>query len=163
MLFRSLVMKIQFPTLAKLKARQDIAINKAELVLEPNANPINFSLPPDLVLIESTKDNRLLRTTKDATGSMIFIVTRSPSENIVAPFLSRNNNYTFNVTSGIQDILSGRNKSNGWVISPTVFTTNSQGARSLASGTKLLSFDANRAVFNSKNIKLKVYYTYVTK
>ena len=49
------------------------------------------------------------------------------------------------------------------MISPTVFTTNAQGTRGLASGTKILSWDVNRAVFNTKNIKLKVYYTYVSK
>ena len=158
-----LVMKVQFPTLAKLKARADIAINKAELVLEPNANPNNFALPSDMVLIESTKDNRVIRTTKDATGTMFFVTTRSQIESVVSQYLSRSNSYTFNVTSAIQDIISGRNKSNGWMISPTVFTTNAQGSRGLASGTKILSWDANRAVFNAKNIKLKVYYTYVSK
>ena len=153
-----LVMKVQFPTLEKLKVRRDIAINKAELLLEPNANLNNFSLPSDLVLVESTKDNRLLRTTKDATGSLRIV----SGESSLAAYQSRTNSFTFNVTSSLQNILSGRTPSNGWVISPTVFTTNAQG-RGLASGTKLLSFDANRAVFNSKNIKLKVYYTYVTK
>ena len=154
-----LVMKVQFPTLAKLKTRQDIAINKAELVLEPNASPNNFSLPSDLVLVESTKDNRLSRTTKDATGNMRIV----SGESSTAGYQSRTNTFTFNVTSSLQNILSGRTPSNGWIISSTVFTSNAQGARNLASGTKLVSYNTDRAVFNSKNIKLKVYYTYVTK
>ncbi len=154
-----LVMKVQFPTLAKLKARADIAINKAELVLEPNANPNNFALPSDLILVESTKDNRLVRATTDATGSLRIVTGEGSS----AAYQSRTNTYTFNITSSLQNILSGRNPTNGWMISPTVFTTNSQGTRGLASGTKILSSDVNRAVFNAKNIKLKVYYTYVSK
>jgi hypothetical protein len=154
-----LVMKVQFPTLAKLKARQDIAINKAELVLEPNANPSNFSLPTDLVLIESTKDNRIVRSTTDATGNMRVVAGEGSS----AAYQSRTNNFTFNVTSSLQNLLSGRNPSNGWIISPTIFSTNSQGTRGLVSGTKILSSDVSRAVLNTKNIKLKVYYTYVTK
>ena len=154
-----LVLKVQFPTLAKLKARADIAINKAELVLEPNANPSNFTLPPDLILIESTKNNRLLRVTNDATGSLRVVTGEGSS----AAYQSRTNTFTFNVTSSLQNILSGRNQSNGWMISPTVFTTSAQGTRGLASGTKILSWDVNRAVFNAKNIKLKVYYTYVSK
>jgi hypothetical protein len=153
------VMKIQFPTLSKLKARQDVAINKAELILEPNANSSSFTLPQDLILVESTKDNRLQRTTTDATGSMRIV----SGESYTAAFSTRTNAYTFNVTSSLQNILSGRNLSNGWMISPSVFTTNAQGTRSLASGSKIYSWDINRAVFNSKNIKLKVYYTYVVK
>lgn len=154
-----LVMKVQFPSLAKLKARADIAINKAELVLEPNANPSNFALPSDLLLVESTKNNRLLRATTDATGNLRVVTGEGSS----AAYQSRTNTFTFNVTSSLQNILSGRNPTNGWVISPTVFTTNAQGTHGLASGTKILSWDINRAVFNTKNIKLKVYYTYVSK
>lgn len=154
-----LVMKVQFPTLAKLKAQADIAINKAELVLEPNVSPNNFALPSDLLLVESTKNNRLLRTTTDATGSLRVVTGEGSS----AAYQNRTNNFTFNVTSSLQNILSGRNPSNGWIITPTVFTTNAQGTRGLASGTKILSSDVNRAVFNVKNIKLKVYYTYVSK
>ena len=154
-----LVMKVQFPTLAKLKANKDIAINKAELILEPNANPSNFTLPSDLILVESTKDNRIVRTTKDATGSMRVV----SGEGSLASYQTRTNTFTFNVTSSLQNILSGRNPSNGWLISPTTFTTNAQGTRELASGTKILNSDINRTVLNSKNIKLKVYYTYVSK
>jgi Domain of unknown function (DUF4270) len=154
-----LIMKVQFPSLTKLKERKDIAINKAELVLEPNANPNNFTLPTDLVLVESTKDNRIARNTKDATGSMRVVSGESSS----ATYQSRTNSFTFNVTSSLQNILSGRNPSNGWLISPTIFTTNTQGQRGLASGSKILSSDASRAVLNTKNIKLKVYYTYVSK
>lgn len=154
-----LAMKVRFPTLIKLKAGADIAINKAELILEPNANPGNFALPSDLLLIESTKDNRLLRATTDATGNLRVVTGEGSS----AAYQSRTNTFTFNVTSSLQNILSGRNQSAGWVISPTVFTTNAQGTRGLASGTKILSWDVNRAVFNIKNIKLKVYYTYVSK
>jgi hypothetical protein len=154
------VMKVQFPTLAKLKARQDIAINKAELVLEPNASLNNFTLPTDLVLVESTKDNRVVRTTTDGTGSMRVVAGESSS----ATYQSRTNNYTFNITSSLQNLLSGRSPSNGWIISPTTFVTNPQtGQRGLGSGRNLISADANRATFDMSKVKLKVYYTYVAK
>ncbi|MDZ7898100.1 MAG: DUF4270 family protein [Arcicella sp.] len=154
-----LVAKVKFPTLANLKNRQDIAINKAELVIEPNVNPNNFFLPQDLVLVESTNDNRILRTTKDGTGSMGIV----SGESSTAVYQSRNNTYTFNITSSLQNVLSGRNKSNGWIISPTVFSTNAQGQRGLASGRNIVNWDANRAVFDVSKIKLRVYYTAVKK
>ena len=155
-----LVMKVKFPSLSKLKAGQDVAINKAELVLEPNANPNNFTLPQDLVFAESTKDNRLLRTTNDGSGIIDF-VTRT--ESYIGSYQNRTNNYTFNVTSALQNILSGRNLTNGWIITPTILTTTSQGQRGFVSAKNILTSDVTRAVFNTKNIKLKVYYTYVAK
>jgi hypothetical protein len=154
-----LVAKVKFPTLANLKNRQDAAINRAELVIEPNANPNNFVLPQDLVLVESTNDNRILRTTKDGTGTMNIV----SGESSTATYQSRNNTYTFNITSSLQNILSGRNKSNGWIISPAIFTTDARGQRSLASSRNIINWDANRAVFDVSKIKLKVYYTSVKK
>ena len=154
-----LVTKVRFPTLSNLKVRQDIAINKAELVLEPNANPSNFLLPQDLILVESTKDNRALRTTTDGIGNLRII----NGESYTAAYQSRTNNFTFNITSSLQNLLSGRNPSNGWIISPTVFTTNSQNQRGLASGRNFFNWDANRAVFDVSKIKLKIYYTSVKK
>jgi Domain of unknown function (DUF4270) len=154
-----LVAKVKFPTLVNLKNRQDIAINKAELVIEPSANPDNFTLPQDLVLMESTNNNRILRTTNDGTGTMGVVSGESSS----AAYQSRNNTYTFNITSSLQNVLSGRNKSNGWIITPAIFTTDARGQRSLASGRNIINWDANRAVFDVSKIKLKVYYTSVKK
>ncbi len=154
----SLGMKINFPTLAKLKERQDIAINKAELVLEPKTNN-GYSLPQDLVLMESTKDNRPLRTTTTGDGTLNYV----SGESYTSAYVSKSNTYTFNVTSSLQNILSGRNKSNGWLISPNAFVTNSSSQRVLTSSKNIVSPDVDRATFDSKKIRLKIYYTYVGK
>ena len=151
-----LAMKVQFPSLLKLKERQDIAINKAELVLEPNIS--NYSVPTDLILIESNKNNRPVRSTTTGDGSLLFVT----GEASTAAYIAKTNTYTFNVTSSLQNILSGRNKSNGWVLSADAFATSTSG-RGPISGRNIISSDVNRAIFNSKNIKLKVYYTYVAK
>jgi Domain of unknown function (DUF4270) len=152
-----LALNLKFPTLAKLKERQDIAINKAELVLEPKSSA--YSVPQDLILIESTKDNRPVRTTTTGEGSLLFVSSEAAS----ASYIAKTQNYTFNVTSSLQNVLSGRNKSNGWILTPTAFVTNSQGQRGVASGKNILSPNVDRAIFDAKKIKLKVYYTYVGK
>lgn len=151
--------KVNFPTLAKLKNGKDISINKAELVLEPNENR-SLSLPTDLVIMESTTANLPLRTTTNGDGTIYFVSGESYS----AAYVAKSNTYTFNVTSSLQNILSGRNKSNGWLLASTSFVTNSStGVRSPASGKNIVSPNPDRAIFNNNKIKLKVYYTYVGK
>ena len=153
-----LTTKVKFPSLLKLKERQDIAINKAELILEPNVSI--YSLPKDLVLIESTPTNRFLRTTTSSEGALQFV----SGEASTASYISKSNSYTFNVTSSLQNILSGRNKSNGWILSATTFGAATQTApRGPVSGRYIVSSEADKAVFDSKKIKLRVYYTYVGK
>jgi hypothetical protein len=154
-----LAMKIKFPSLLKLKERQDIAINKAELVFEPNGS--TYSVPTDLLLIESTLANRPLRTTATSEGSLFF-VPFVQGESSTASYVSKTNSYIFNVTSSLQNILSGRNKTNGWLLSSDTFATSSSG-RGPVSGRYIVSSDVDRAIFDNKKIKLKVYYTYVGK
>jgi Domain of unknown function (DUF4270) len=150
--------KIKFASLLKLKERQDIAINKAELVLEPN--PSIYSVPNDLVLIESTPTNRLLRNTLTSEGALQFVA----GEASIASYVAKTNNYTFNVTSSLQNILSGRNKTNGWILTADTFREATQtSARGPVSGKYIVSTEVDRAVFDSKKIKLKVYYTYIGK
>ncbi len=153
-----LAMKIKFPSLLKLKERQDIAINKAELVFEPNTSI--YSVPNDLVLIESTPANRFLRSTLTSEGTLQFVV----GEASTASHVVKTNDYTFNVTSSLQNILSGRNKTNGWILMGDTFREATQSStRGPVSGRYIVSSEADRAVFDSKKIKLKVYYTYIGK
>jgi hypothetical protein len=154
-----MAMKVNFTTLAKLKERQDIAINKAEIVLEPQ-NSSSITLPQSLVLMESTKDNRLLRSTSAGDGSIVYV--SSLGDTYYAVYNSKSNNYSFNITSSLQNILSGRIKTNGWVISANNIVSTANGVSPI-SGRNIVSSDVNRAIFDAKNIKLKVYYTYVGK
>jgi hypothetical protein len=151
-----LAVKLNFPSLLKLKERKDIAINKAELVLEPNAS--NYSVPSDLVLLESTPTNRPVRNTINGDGSLLFVV----GEGSTASYVSKSNSYTFNITTSLQNILSGRNKTNGWLLSANTFA-NSSASRGPISGRSIVSSEVDRAIFENKKIKMKLYYTYVNK
>jgi hypothetical protein len=154
-----LTTKVKFPTLANLKINKDVAINKAELVFEPNANPAHVSLPERIILLESTPTNRMLRATTTGDGSLIGVYAYGDATTAV--YDKKNNVYTFNITSSLQNLLSGRNKSNGWIVSPNYFTTNSSGSTVAVSSKNISSNEINSAIFNRKNIKLKVYYTSV--
>ena len=151
-----LAIKVKFPSLLKLKERKDIAINKAELVLEPNSS--SYTLPPDLILMESNNSNQPIRSTTTGDGNLLFVL----GEASTAAYVTKSNNYTFNVTSPLQNILSGRNKTNGWLLSADTFATSTAG-RGPISGKSVVSSDIDRAIFDNKKIKLKVYYTYVSK
>ncbi|MBB6002956.1 hypothetical protein HNP25_001608 [Arcicella rosea] len=153
-------MKVQFPNLLKLKERNDIAINKAELVLEPKSNTAGYTLPSDLILVEATPTNKPLRTTTTGEGNFVFVT----GEGTISSYASRTNLYTFNITSSLQNIIAGRGKNNGWIITPTLFSTNSStGTRGPALGKSVINPDITRAIFDHSNIKLKVYYTYVAR
>jgi hypothetical protein len=152
--------KVQFPSLLSLKNRKDIAFNKAELVLEPKANPTGYTVPSDLILTEATKSYRPLRTTTTGEGNFAFLT----GEGTTASYVSKSNLFTFNVTSSLQNILAGRLSNNGWIITPTLFVVNSStGARQVALGKSVLAQEVTRAIFDKSKIKLKVYYTYVAK
>jgi hypothetical protein len=156
-----LTTKVRFPSLVKLKERSDIAINKAELIIEPNIS--NYSLPKDLVLVESTGNNRPLRTTSTGLGSLFYVSGEGPFF-VIAPYSSKNNSYTFNITSTLQNILSGRNKSNGWLLSGNTFVDAAQSTpKTPLSGRNIISSDIDRAIIDNKKLKLRVYYTYIGK
>ena len=155
-----LAIKVQFPSLLNLKNRKDIAFNKAELVLEPKANPAGYTIPTDLILTEATKSYRPLRTTTTGEGNFAFLT----GESTTSSYVSNSNLFTFNVTSSLQNILAGRIPNNGWIVTPTLFVVNSStGARQVALGKSVLAQEVTRAIFDKSKIKLKVYYTYVAK
>ncbi len=148
--------KLDFPTLSKLKEKNNVAFNKAELVFQPNALPAGQTLVNPLGLFESTPQNTLFRT---STG-----LVQPVGESSFAAYSKLSGEYVFNVTSSLQNLLSGRRPNNGWIIAASATSTSSTtGATGLASSTYLLANEISRASFNAKNIKLRVYYTYVAK
>ncbi|WP_181842322.1 DUF4270 family protein [Emticicia sp. BO119] len=146
--------KMTFPTLENLlkTGSSNVAINKAELILEPDLDQItgNFTPPIQVALVEIGTDNRLKKT----NGIEDFVALDVASGiQYVADYNSTNNNYKFNFTSYIQDILNKRKTTDGFAIIPSILSTTSTGA------TTILVYNNNlsRAVF--KNIKLNVYYS----
>ena len=140
--------KMQFPTLAALQKNKDITINKAELVIEPDLDQItgNFRPPAQFALVQIGTDNRLKKTSSniiDYVGLDAISGTQ-----YVAAYSSTNNNYSFNFTSYLQDLINKKQISDGLVLVPSVLTATSIGINNT---------NVSRAVF--KSIKLKVYYS----
>ncbi|GAB3522919.1 hypothetical protein GCM10027442_48760 [Emticicia fontis] len=147
--------KVSFPTLANLLkvGSNNVAINKAELILEPDldATTGNFFPPIQIALVEIGKDNRLKKTNN--IEDFVALDVASGTQ-YVSDYSTTNNNYKFNFTSYIQELINNRKTTDGIAIVPSILSTNSTtGATSIG----LYNNNVSRAVF--KNIKLNVYYS----
>jgi hypothetical protein len=145
--------KMTFPTLANLLkiGSSNVAINKAELILEPDLDQTtgNFFPPIQIALVEIGKDNRLKKTNNVESFVALDVATGTQ---YVSDYSTTNNNYKFNFTSYIQDILNNRKTTDGIAIVPSILATTSTGT-----SIGIYNNNVSRAVF--KNIKLNVYYS----
>ncbi len=140
--------KILFPTLAALQKNKNITINKAELVIEPDLDAItgNYKPPAQFALVQLSSDNRLKKT----TGNVIDYVALDAlaGTQYVAAYTSATNNYSFNFTSYLQDLISKKKVSDGLVLVPSVLSSTTIGINNT---------NVSRAVI--KKVKLNVYYS----
>lgn len=147
--------KMTFPTLANLlkNGSSNVAINKAELILEPDLDQMtgNFFPPIQIALVEIGKDNRLKKTNNIEDFVALDVSTGTQ---YVSDYSTTNNSYKFNFTSYIQELLNNRKTTDGIAIVPSILSTNSStGATTIG----IYNNNVARAVF--KNIKLNVYYS----
>jgi hypothetical protein len=140
--------KMQFPTLTALQKDKNITINKAELVIEPDLDQItgNFRPPSQFALVQIGNDNRLKKTTSNVIDYVALDAISGTQ--YVAAYSSTNNNYSFNFTSYLQDLINKKQTSDGLALVPSVLTTTSIGINNT---------NVSRVVI--KSIKLKVYYS----
>jgi hypothetical protein len=146
--------KMTFPTLAELlkSGNNNVAINKAELIIEPDLDQVtgNFRPPIQIVLVEIGKDNRLKKT--NGIENFVGLDVASGTQ-YVSDYNTTNNNYKFNFTSYIQDILNNRKTTDGIALVPSILSTDANGATTIG----IYNNNLARAVI--KNIKLNVYYS----
>ena len=140
--------KMQFPSLIALQKDKNITINKAELVIEPDLDQItgNYRPPTQFALVQIGNDNRLKKT----TGNIIDYVALDAlsGTQYVAAYSSVTNNYAFNFTSYLQDLINKKQTSDGLVLVPSIISQTNIGINNT---------NTSRAVI--KSIKLKVYYS----
>lgn len=142
--------KIEFPYLNKLKGNKNIAINKAELILEPPVN-INYSETlGQLSLVETNSTNRTLRN----SYGLLYYTAEGGSGVQSATFDSNSKNFKFNVTSVLQNILSGRIANNGMLITPQITSISATGSAVVSETAKFIPLQAVKT-------KLKIYYSYI--
>ena len=142
--------KIEFPYLNKLKGNKNVAINKAELILEPADNIDYSETLGQLSLIETNATNRTLRN----SFGLLYYASEGGSGAQSATFDTNTKKFTFNVTTVLQNILSGRIANNGMLITPQISNIS-------ATGSAIASENAKFVPLNALKTKLKIYYSYI--
>lgn len=132
--------KIEFPNLKNLTKDGDVAINKVELLLKPvNLQPgVAPTFALNIILPNKTNNMKPART---ATGELSALPSEVGSTAQTAIYDATKQEYVFNITSYIQQILLGNIENNGLFI---------------AAGP---DFQLNRLILNKNNIKLRVFYS----
>ena len=142
--------KIEFPSLNKLKGNRNIAINKAELILEPLENISYSQTLGQLSLIQTNPTNRTLRN----SYGLLYYNSEGGGGAQSASFDTNAKNFTFNVTSALQNILSGRIANNGMLITPQITNISE-------TGSAIVSENAKFIPLRSMKTKLKIYYSFI--
>lgn len=132
--------KIEIPYLKSLVKDGNIAINKVELLLSPK-KLITGSLPSialNLVLVNPKEKNKPLRT---ATGELSALPSEDGTTASLAYYNSTKQEYAFNITSYINQILLGKLENNGLFV------------------TAASDYRLNRLVLDKTSIKLRIFYS----
>lgn len=146
--------KISFPTLANLLkgGSSNVAINKAELIIEPDLAQVagNLRPPSQFVLVEIGQDNRLKK--KNNVEDYIALDVATGTQ-YVSDYSTTNNNYVFNFTSYLQDLLTNKRTTDGIALVPSLVSVDANGATTIG----IYNNNVSRAVI--KSIKLNLYYS----
>jgi len=148
-----LATKIKIPYLDKIRANKYIAVNKAELIVEPSSDvPVALLLDKLSLVRGHSGKNRPLRT---AFGLSYFLSEGASGYN-TATYNSAKKSYTFNITSMVQNFISGREITNEILITPEVSGISS-------SETGFVGDQINYVALNSFKTKIKLYYSFVNR
>jgi hypothetical protein len=148
-----LATKLKIPYLNKLKNNKYIAVNKAELIVEPSSDvPASLLLDKLSLTRGNPGANRPLRS---VYGLSYFLSEGATGVNTVS-YNSASKSYSFNITSLVQNILSGRELSDEILITPEISAISS-------SEYGFVGDQINYVALNSFKTKIKLYYSFINK
>ena len=147
-----IVTRLKLPTLLNLKGNNNVAVNKAELILSGvDGLDLNNTLG-QLTLIQVDGNNKPIRN----SYGLGYVITEGGAGIQTANYSASFNTYTFNITTELQSILAGRKSNMGYLVTPALST-------STTGTTKMVSESARFVPLNALKAKLRVYYTYIAK
>ena len=146
------VTKIELPYLLNLKGNRNIAVNKAELVFTGKDNLDFNQTIGQLSLIESDGSNKPLRN----SYGLKYIYSEGGAGVATSTYDIATNSFTFNVTTLMQSMLSGKKANLGYLLTPAISADASGNA-------KILNESGRYIALNSLKAKLKIYYSYIAK
>ncbi len=136
--------RVEIPYIKNLAKNGNIALNKAELILEP-VNLFPGALPVIALNMVNINPKDKTRPWRTPTGELFAIAGEGNIGPQTAIYNTKTKKYVFNVTSYIQNVMTGKTENNGFIIS---------------SGN---DHRVNRTIFNKNTMKLKVYYSQLGK
>jgi hypothetical protein len=151
--------KIKFPYLKKIveKVGSDIVLNKAELVITPVAgSTIPFAPVPQIIMYQYDLAHQRIAI-PDATSD-----PRSTGFNFGGFYSSVSNDYHFNITAYIDDLLRGKTKDNGTFIGVTDIS-NGRFSFDVTPTTAARTFAIGSDSASPYRIKLNIIYTKLAK
>ncbi|MEN9363781.1 MAG: hypothetical protein RI903_1090 [Bacteroidota bacterium] len=147
-----IVTKIELPYLLNLRGNRNVAVNKAELVFS-GIDKLDFNQTiGQLSLIESDGSNKPLRN----SYGLKYIYSEGGAGVATATYDIATNSYTFNVTTLMQSMLSGKKANLGYLLTPAI-------SADAAGNAKILNESGRFIALNALKAKLKIYYSYIAK
>lgn len=162
-----LMTKIEFSNIQKLKEKGNIAINSAQLIIEPVEGTYNSftPLPPQLILYQVSDQGKLL---KNSNGYGIpMLGGYNLGTPLIAVYNTTTKSYVFDLGGSIQQILRKPQATfKAYLSVPSIFLNPLFGDSNIIRPSTSLEDNTHRLVLgssrrNSNAIKLKIYYTQV--
>ena len=152
--------KIEIPYLKSLGGGKPIAINRAELNIKPDLSAIQqgLGIPNYLVLLETDATNRTYYNELNYVRLVFNDTKLSGTDPPAVAYDSRFNQYTWHITTHLNNIISGVQKYDSFLVSPAY--TDQLGVGSTRYQSQLNN-RVTRLVVGSKpgDVKLVVFYT----
>lgn len=151
--------KIKFPYLKKIieKVGSDIVLNRAELVVTPVAgSAIPFAPVPQIMMYQYDLAHQRIAV-QDITND-----SRASGYNFGGLYLSATNDYHYNITAYVEDLLRGKTIDNGTFLG-VVDISNGQLSYNVTSTTAARTFAVGSDQTSPYRIKLNIIYTKLAK
>ncbi|MFA1771157.1 DUF4270 family protein [Rufibacter glacialis] len=140
------------------KQDQNLAINKAELIIPIANGADSLSLPPVITLVEATRSNRVSTSPQGVPNALV-----AEGSNVAATLQYRGKSggyvYVVNITSYLQNLLYNRRENNGLILLPSNVTSNVGTPTNLAQTVNRAILEANQSPNAERRIKLRLFYS----
>lgn len=143
---------IKIPYLKNLIGNRYLAVNKAELVLESSGEVPKEEILQVLSLAKVNDQKKLMRN----SNGVAFLTAEGGASFQTAVYNENTKTYTFNITSHMQNMLSGREKAQDFMVTSDLSSISSTEAGLIVDQIKYISL-------NSLKAKIKLYYSFVAK
>ncbi len=142
-----------FKNLSNIIGLPEVAINKADFIIQVDSNFISprLPVPPVVVLAELDENNKIVKTST-FEPVLVPINANSPNAGQGSLFLTTTKTYAFNVTSYLQKLASEGKKSVRLALVPGGYIS--------TSSTQSIINHSNLRRAAIKSAKLNVFYTY---